>query len=126
MIAEGESLAAKHRSAGARIDVAWLARWTAGSQRRGGRRRAAARTYLGGVRHGDFPLGLVRAAVALLEPVPPGPRGLRRGAAPALPAWLERRGMSDQRTGRVRASAARASASVSPSSRRSTSTTTAT
>ena len=89
VIAEGEALAAKHRASGAQIDIAWLARWTAGSQRRGGKRVAAARTYLGGARHGDVPGGLVRAAFALVEPRAPSARGRKsRGPRPPAPAWL--------------------------------------
>ncbi len=89
VIAEGEALAAKHRASGAQIDIPWLARWTAGSQRRGGKRIAAARTYLGGARHGDVPGGLVRAALALVEPGAPSARGREAaGARPLAPAWL--------------------------------------
>jgi glycosyltransferase involved in cell wall biosynthesis len=85
-----ELIEAKHRDEDVRADIRWLTRWIAGSQRRGGLRMQAVRTYLRGARRGDFPGGLVRAAVALLEPRRPPAVGRAQRRLPAPdPDWLK-------------------------------------
>jgi glycosyltransferase involved in cell wall biosynthesis len=86
---EFEYLVQKHRAdseeLGVTLDRAWFARWVATGYLRAGRRRAAARAYLRGVRTTRSAGNVVRAAAALLgDPVvSAGRRALAR-----FPGWL--------------------------------------